>query len=381
MKIKMKKRHIIAAAVNAVCIAGFVVLRIIGSSQAASQSYNFACERWGGEDSGSYSQFSLFAAKSAGFSKDNLVMLRQNVLDTLKTVSIAPEEGKKLCPDCYSAPIGQASIKGNLSGRSEAELTAVGGDFFTINDFKLIDGAFFSDEDMIQDGAVIDRDLAWALYGGSEVAGMDMYINGTKYYISGVVENPKTDEEKKCSGELPRAYISYDGASAFADGTDTENPKFTEVSCYELVMPDPVEGYAAQTIKQFAEGFGKSVSFVQNNSRFGFFKRIGAFRKLSDTAVSDSGIIYPYWENASRIVEFRLSMLYMAALLLLIIPAVTAVWLIAQGIKYIKKNKRKITSDTAALFKKLKRKKVTASESENSELIPVENQLSAENDI
>ena len=389
MKIKIKKRHIILAAVNVLCLAGFLTLILIGSAQGKSQTYNYACRRWAGEDSEDYSQFSIFASDSAGFTTDSLGSIRSTVLDSLQTVSIVPEEGQKLCPDAYSAPVGKATVRSDINGRSEAEVTAVGGDFFTINNFRLIDGSFFSDEDLMQDGAVIDRDLAWAIYGGSEVSGMQIEINGTQFYISGVVEVPETDEEKKCAGELPRAYISYDGASDFAsvsmpDDMDEEKPqqnfpqqRFNKITCYELIMPDPVEGYAMQALENFSKSYENKVSIICNNSRFGFWTRLSSVKKFSDIAVKDSDIIYPYWENASRIVEFRLTLLYPIASLFLIIPIITAVWLIIKGIKYIKKNKRKIIIKISGLF----RKKKSSAPEENEETIPNPNQLTAENDI
>lgn len=385
MRIKIKKRHIIITAVNLLCLAGFLTLSLIGSAQGKSQTYNSACQRWGGEDWEDYSQFSVFASDSAEFTTDSLGSIRSTVLDSLQTVSIVPEEGQKLCPDAYSAPVGKVTVRSDINGRSDAEVTAVGGDFFAINNFKLIDGSFFSGDDLMQDGAVIDRDLAWALYGGSEVSGMQIEINGTRFYISGVVEVPETDEEKKCAGELPRAYISYDGASGFAsvsvaddmDGEEVPQQRFNKITCYELIMPDPVDGYAMQALDKFFESYENKVSIVCNNSRFGFWNRLSAVRKLSDIAVKDSDIIYPYWENASRIVEFRLTLIYSIASLFLIIPIITAIRLIIKGIKYIKKNKRKIFIKISGLF----RKKKSSVPEEKKETIPNPNQLTAENDI
>ena len=75
--------------------------------------------------------------------------------------------------------------------------------------------------------------------------------------------------------------------------------------------------------------------------------------------------------------EFRLTLLYSIASLFLIIPIITAVWLIIKGIKYIKKNKRKIIIKISGLF----RKKKSSAPEENEETIPNPNQLTAENDI
>lgn len=363
MKFRISKRAAVAAAVNILSLAGFIAFTLSGTAAAHSQRYNYAAERWqnGNEDS-DYAQISCFMPESAGFTPDSLGAVRASLLDSLQNVSVVPEEGKMLCPDAYSAPVGKAEVRGGrLSGRSDAEITAVGGDFFLIHDFRLLDGAFFTDDDVMQDGAVIDRSLAWALYGSYEVSGMELTINGTRYYISGVIEDPETNEEKQCAGELPRAYISYDGASGFAPadgfGDTAAGEGFTAVTCYEVLMPDPVENFAFGSVKETMKQWGDNVSVVQNTGRFEPFKRLKALKKISLSVVRDSGTAYPYWENASRIVQFRLSYMYLWAALCLIIPAVTLVWLAVRGYKALKRNKQRIFKAVHSAAGKIKREK------------------------
>lgn len=367
MRFNINKRAAALAAANALSLAGFLAFSLIGSSAADSQKYNRAAERWqNGDDSAYYTQVSCFMSESAGFSTDSLGSVRVSLLNALQTISVAPEEGKKLCPDAYSAPVGKAIVSGDIIGRSEAEITAVGGDFFMMHGFELLDGAFFTDDDLMQDGAVIDRSLAWELYGSYEVSGMKLNINGTQYYISGVIEDPETDEEKKCAGELPRAYISYDGASGFASAggysdafgmdPDMGGGDFSAITCYEVLMPDPVEGYAYSSVKQAMEGWGDNVSVVQNTGRFDPFKRLKALKKISSAVVRDNEIAYPYWENASRIVQFRLSYIYLCAALCLIIPSLTLIWLAVKAFKALKRNKQRIFRAVSSLFRRIKEK-------------------------
>lgn len=366
MKFKINKKAAVLAAVNILSMAGFLTFSLIGSSAAKSQGYNYAAERWQNDDSDmDYAQMSCFMAESAGFTTESLGQIRSGVLESLKAVSIAPEDGQKLCPDAYSAGLGSASLKGNILGKSEAELTATGGDFFLIHNFKLIDGSFFTDYDIMQDGVVIDRNLAWALFGSSEVTGMNLTINGTQFYVSGVIENPETKEEEKCSGELPRAYISYDGASnlgfsggdsGFSDGS-TVNTAFKKITCYEIIMPDPVENYAYNSVKSLIEGYGRNVSVIQNDGRFNALKRLGKLKNISSTAVRDNEIAYPYWENASRIVQFRLSYVYLCAVFCLVIPAVTAGWFLVKAIAALRRNKKRISRAVLSLFRTIRGKR------------------------
>ena len=210
MKIK-KLLYTVLTVLNVLSLTGTLILTVIGSSLAKSQRYNDMADRW--DSKGGYSQISCFFSDDSGFTTDNIGGIKANALTSLKNMSITPEENQKLILESYSTPAGQITIRSDTTnGRSEAELTAVGGDFFMFRGFDLLDGSYFTDDDLMQDGVVIDRTLAWSLYGAQNVSGMNIYINGIKFYIAGVIDNPQTKQEKKTIGELPRAYISYDGA-------------------------------------------------------------------------------------------------------------------------------------------------------------------------
>ena len=345
-----KKLTIAAAAVNAAAIIGAVVLTALGSSAAKAQSYNYAADRWSSSEKSEYSQISCFFSPDAGFSTNSAGGVKNTLLSALKTVSVEPVEGVDLVPDAYSAVAGTATVSGDASGRSEAELTAVGGDYFCMfRDFRLLSGSFFGEKDLMQTGAVIDRQLAWNLYGSDEVAGMNIYINNVKLFISGVVDTPSTKPEKQSADKTPKAYISYYAAglifgSASEQGgvsdTDTAVPEFRKVTCYECVVPEPVENFGYSTVKEhLATEYKGKISIVNNTERFTPKKRVKALKKLGDSVVAKDGIVYPFWENASRMVEVKLSLIYGARRLLLIIPLITALCLIVMGYRLFQRKK------------------------------------------
>lgn len=347
MKIK-KLIYTALAALNVLSLTGTLILTIAGSTSAKSQSYNNTAERW--DSDGGYAQISCFFSDDAGLTTDNVGGVKANALTSLKNISVIPEENQKLIPEAYSTPAGQATIKSDTTnGRSEAELTAVGGDFFLFHNFSLLDGSYFTDDDLMQDGAVIDRNLAWALYGSEKISGMNIYINGIKFYIAGVIDTPQTKQEKKTVGELPRAYISYDGAGLLDNNTSYSsgskavsggsglNSDFIpaadtglkKISCYECIMPNPVENYAYNTVNDyFKDSYKNKYIIVNNSERFSPSVRAKAFKNLSDYAVVENSVIYPYWENASRIVEFKLTKIYFYRRLTYIIPVLTALYLL-----------------------------------------------------
>lgn len=349
MRFKFKIRHIILAAVNSAALISAAVMTAAGGSMAKSQKYNYAASQWGGKN-GNYTQMSCFFSGDAGFSTDSLNSVRSMMLNELQTVSVSVEDGKNLVPDAYSAPLGSCQVSSNTNSRTTAEVTAVGGDFFLFRDFELLDGSYFTKDDIMQDGAVIDRNLAWSLYGSDKISGMNMYINGVQFYIAGVIDLPDTKPEKDCAGKESRAYISYDmadevlrgssgmGAAGFSIGgmgTDGDampgaggSSAFTKITCYECIVPNPVESFAKNTVKKiFGEQYKGKVSIVNNSDRFDSKKRTKAYKKLSSYVVQKDGVIYPYWENASRIVEYKLTRLYHSRKLIMTIPVLTLLWI------------------------------------------------------
>ena len=94
--------------------------------------------------------------------------------------------------------------------------------------------------------------------------------------------------------------------------------------------------------KIFGQQYDGKVDIVSNGSRFEPKKRSKAYKKLSNSVVQDNGIIYPYWENASRIVEFRLSRLYHGRKLILIIPFLTLAWILLRLIILWRRKKPKL---------------------------------------
>lgn len=336
------KKIVVIACVNALSLIGTLVLTIAGNSLAKSQSYNYMAQKW--DRTGGCSQISCFFAEDAGVTVDNIGGVKASMLTALQNISVIPEENQKLVTEAYSTSAGEAVVRSDTTnGRSNAELTAVGGDFFLFRNFDFIDGSYFSENDIMQDGAVIDRNLAWALYGSDRVSGKNIYIDGVKFYIAGVIDTPQTKYEKKTAGENPVAYISYDGAnllnenySAKADKNDLmgdgdfipADTGLKKITCYECIMPDPVENYAYNAVNGYFKSYEGKYAIVSNSERFKPSVRAKAHKNLADYAVVSNSVIYPYWENASRIVEFKLTSVYFYRRLTYIIPVLTLLYLL-----------------------------------------------------
>lgn len=374
----MKHKKVVTAviaAVNVLSAAAWVIMTAVGSSMANERGNNSAALRW--DPSGESIQASCFFTEDAGFTVNETAGVKANLMSSLKNISVTAEDGQQLIADAYSTSGGRMTFRGDGMGKTDAEVTVFGGDFFLFRDFDLISGVYISGGDLMQDGAVIDRSTAWALYGSADVAGMNVYINGTKFYISGVIEDPKTKTEKKTAGDVPRAYITYEGYklvsgdAMFGDGDMGYDQTWEKVSCYECVVPSPVENFGWNAFKEYFSGSYGETSFTVNNTlRFEPKARAKKYKKLSDYAVHDKPIVYPYWENASRITEFRLSRLYHFRRMAYVIPAVTLLMLIVLLWRTIGMLRKKAASGLVEsvkwAFYNRKQKKLTDTEKEEN---------------
>ena len=200
MIVKKPLLYAVIAGVNAVSLTAALALTLAGGAIARSQTYNGAAQRW--DRDGGSTQISCFFSDDAGFNTDGMYALRAKLNSELTAAASGPNGMVPEIADAYSTPIGSAYV------------TAVGGDFFLFRDFRLLSGAYFSDGDIMQDGAVIERSLAFTLYGSSNVAGQLIYIDGVQFYISGVIDDPTDKYQKRTADEMPRVYVSYKGAES-----------------------------------------------------------------------------------------------------------------------------------------------------------------------
>ena len=345
MRLKTRLRVLIPVLVNIAAAAGIVSLTACARHTANAQKYNFTAEKWQGETEDQFSQISCFFSGDSDFYTSRIRSVRGQLMTALANASFNTDE--KLFADAYSSDIGTAQVRCDTSRRCEADVTAAGGDFFFFHSFDLISGAYFNEDDIMHDGAVIDRELAWELYGSDDVAGKDIYLNGVKCYISAVVSKPDDKASKRCAGDSFRAYVSYDTAMAVrsSDAQETDNTAVSDnssfpVDSYECVLPEPVNGYGKKLMKDiFEQSYKDNVRFVYNTERFTPAARKKAFRHISDSVIHDDSIKLPYWENASRIAEYKLSWMYTLRKWLCMIPTVTVLYLAYKGYRMFRNRK------------------------------------------
>ena len=194
----------------------------------------------------------------------------------------------------------------------------MGGDFFLFHPLTLRSGSYLTANDYMNDRVLLDEELAWALFGSYDVAGMSIQIGERTYPVAGVVHREDDFASKKAYQDGPGMFMSYDALNAISE---------TKLSAYEIVMPDMISGFAESIVK--AAFTGGKAAVVQNTGRYGALRLWKVLTAYGERSMNTRGIIYPYWENAARLTEDYAALLLLFAVLLAVCPAVcAAIWLV-----------------------------------------------------
>lgn len=100
-----------------------------------------------------------------------------------------------------------------------------------------------------------------------------------------------------------------------------------KITIYEIVMPDPVEGYAASVLET-ALGEDSGAVVVDNTNRFKERSLIGDLRDFALLGMRTQAVRYPYWENFALGWETIFAALFLAECLLIILAVILLLLLI-----------------------------------------------------
>lgn len=267
-----------------------------------------AAERWQGESETRFAQISCFVSVDHALSREEIYAFRGTMLNQLKEAE--PDEAARSggWHDAWCA-MGGVTASGER-GSAEAAVIAVGGGFFDFHPLRLLSGSYLREDDLTLDRVLLDEELAWRLFGGTELAGMELQLNGQRFSIAGVVEREKDAASRAAYTDGPGLYMSYEAYEALTGSGG--------VCCYELLLPEPVQGWALSLAREkFPLGGGEA---IQNSERFGLPRLLALRGSMDARTMQSRGLRYPYWENAARLVENRCLRLLTAALLLGLLP-------------------------------------------------------------
>ena len=128
-----------------------------------------------------------------------------------------------------------------------------------------------------------------------------------------MVAQPDDRFTRAVSEAGPTMYMDFENrALAGADG----------VLCYEVVLPEPVKGFARSVAE---DPFAKQGLVVENTGRFSFGASMQRLRSIGKLGTRTTAVTFPVWENAAVAAETSCALLRFAALLCLVWPAVLAI--------------------------------------------------------
>ncbi|MEG2214674.1 MAG: ABC transporter permease [Oscillospiraceae bacterium] len=304
---RLPKNKIILWAVACALALLCVVCAVTRISLANRLDNQRAAERFRGGSETRFAQISAFFG--TGKTESDIYAFRRTIDTALMTASLKEEEGKRLWQDAYSAE-SQVTVKGS-KGSATAPTLGVGGDWFAFHNLKLRSGGYISGSDLMHDRVVLNETLAWKLFGGFDLEGMEVTIGGKPYIIAGVVTSEDDFASKKADSVGGRMFMSYDAMNALTkDGV--------KITSYELVCADPITGFAHDLVKK---GFADAET-VQNNGRFGFGNNLKLLKAFGSRSMVSKAVAYPYWENAARFMEDYTALLLILAFVFGAFPVV-----------------------------------------------------------
>ncbi len=326
----MKKfKRILLIAANALCVLGVLAGVLAFTSIRGTQVSQNAAARWRGESETRFAQVSVFTPTDAALSKSGVESFRRTIDGKLAEAGVLAPETGSLWRDAYCAVGSATAVTSHGSFRAQA--FGVGGDFFLFHPLTLLSGQYLRPDDLTKDRVVVNEMLAWKLYGGSDLAGMSVTVNGRECLIAGVV---RTEDDFAAKHALSEdALLLFMDYSMLSPEGETYAP---DVTCYELVMPDPLTGYA----RQFAQnglGGGSGALTVENSARFTAKSVWSSIRSFGERVMRQTPVVLPYWENAALYTETVLSGVLLLTALLCVLPALTCLWLLVKGWRLLKK--------------------------------------------
>lgn len=252
-----------------------------------------AALRWA-DESDDYAQISCFYPISMEMSEFDFLSIHHSLEEKMTAASLTAESATAdLFEDAYSVT-GKIHISTD-NGAKEVNVVGVSDSFFLFHPVHLLTGSYFDENMIMKDGVILDEDTAFFLYGSNDVVGMPVYIGNTPYYIRGVAARDDGYFAKKAGLSEAVCFVSVDTLKTYG----TIVGSYT----YEAVMPNPVEGFAKDTVVAALNDTQQQIEVVENSARFSFDAKKETVLDFGVRSMSRNSILYPYWENIARATE------------------------------------------------------------------------------
>lgn len=302
-----------------VCAVSALLLRGIGPTFQTLT----AAERFRGDSDLRFAQIACYLPDGKKLDEEKIAGIREQLAAKFVEQSLTVPENGSLFLDAYSMRTRLTAATEH--GSAETAAFAVGGEFFYFHPLRLRSGTYIAERDLMDDLVVLDETLAWRLFGGIELAGMPLTINGKPFVVAGVVAMEEDFAAKHALTEEGTLFLSCSALERI--GVEAA------IDCYEITLPDPISGYAKSTVEELVDvGEG---TVVENSGRFSLRRLAEVAGSLGQRSMRTGAVVYPYWENALRYAEDWAALLLVVVVLTALCPAVTVAVLLIRGMKML----------------------------------------------
>lgn len=330
-----------------------VPVLIINYQKNNDVSHNAAL-RW--DSSGKSAHISVFMSEDAKFTLNNVMEFEENMKNTLtESNALTNKSGYNTWIDSYSAK-GHLTISRD-GVNVEVSAIGVGGDFFFFHPLELVNGSYFTPDNLMDDLIVLDEDTAWRLFGSTDIQGMTVEINGKEYIISGVIKRDEGRLNKEAGNNKPTVYVSYNLLN--------KGEEETYITDYEVILPDLTKNYAYKIVKKGINLSADNRDIVKTDDRYSVTSLVKLLKNYGKRSMKTNGVIYPYWENVAR---GREDMCVYALLAEIIIAVICIVYVVINLVKLLRRNSENIKKLFINVFEAVKYKLSRKKEVERTEI-------------
>ncbi|MBQ7600504.1 MAG: ABC transporter permease [Clostridia bacterium] len=291
-------------------VASAGVIELVISGFSGRLEFIHAGDRWS-SDSERYATIALYSEEGA-ISTQDVENWVHSMDEKLIEASITPHENASSWAWTASGH-SELSLMGPKSSEN-AVVTVTMGDFFVFHPMKYTYGTAYLNDDSNPMGIVLDRNLAWRLFGAENIIGMTLSVGDYDYVVTGIA-SPESDSGPYGStyGTGLRAYMSYAGFSKVSS---------VSLTCFEAALPDAVKGFAKNIFDSAVTFDQQTASACEVSDRFSIKNRWDRAGELQYSLTRQNKVEYPYWENEARIYDYHASVLTIVQFVLLIAAAI-----------------------------------------------------------
>ncbi len=326
-------------------LGGFLLVVLLLSVLEYGITGNLATQhlasRWSKEEA--YAQLACYFTEDAYFTREQILGVERGLITGMEEASLTAEKenGGRNWLDAYSTQ-GELVIASNRAVLS-VRAFGVGGDFFRFHPLTLLDGTYFDNTDLNEDGVVIDEVTAWQLFGSNHVSGMQVEIDGKMYPIRGVVRSDKGLFSEAVKEEEATIYVSF----GILEGEEETLP----IDCYEVLIANPVKGFGKETLINALGMLEDEYEMIECSARYDLPHRFEVIQEFGIRSMTTKNIVFPYWENRARGYEDVSALILVLQIVCLVYPVG---WLLKRGHyfwKHRKEMKKKVWEKLKQLFK------------------------------